>query len=58
MSISPRAAPERTERRRSPGPGPGERFAEYGVTGLPLRSGTTWRSGDSRSAHSADPLSL
>ncbi|MEO8517614.1 MAG: hypothetical protein ABI438_00425 [Dermatophilaceae bacterium] len=37
--TTPQAAAERAERLTSPGPGPGERFAGYGVMGLPFRSG-------------------
>jgi hypothetical protein len=39
MMESPQAVAERTERLTSPGPGLGERFAGYGVMGLPFRSG-------------------
>jgi hypothetical protein len=39
MSTSPRAEAERSEHRSSAGPGRGERFAGYGVMGLPFRSG-------------------
>jgi hypothetical protein len=39
MMTTPRAVAERTEQLSAPGPGRGERFAGYGVMGLPFRSG-------------------